>query len=150
MPRWLDPREQEVWRSYLEVERLLADRLHRQLTADSRLSLQEYDILVWLSEVPGRSLRMSELADRLVFARSRLTHTVARLEKRGLVRRSACRQDGRGVLCELTATGFTALAGAAPGHVSAVRDALFDPLDAEDVEALGLALGKVRARLREL
>jgi DNA-binding MarR family transcriptional regulator len=149
MTSWLSEPQQRVWRSWLDVERKLAERLHRQLMADSGMSLREYEVLVWLSEAPGRRLRMSELADALVFARSRLTHTVRRMEERGLVRRAPCEDDGRGVLCELTDAGFDVLAAAAPGHVAEVRALLIDPLDPAALEALGAALDRIRATLRE-
>jgi DNA-binding MarR family transcriptional regulator len=146
--RWLDDHEQAVWRAYLDVMRLLMERLQRRVSEDSGLSLGEYEVLVQLSEAPGRQLRMSELADRIVHSRSRLTHTVGRMEQRGLVRREPCEEDGRGVLCTLTDGGFDVLVLAAPGHVEAVRNALFDPLSGPDVQALGVAMEKVRANLR--
>lgn len=147
--RWLDDTEQGVWRAYLDVSRLLNERLQRQLVNDSDLSLAEYEILVQLSESPQRTLRMAELANRAVHSRSRLTHTVTRMEERGLVRREPCPDDGRGVLCILTDQGFSVLAAAAPGHVEAVRSALFDPLTDQDVAALGGAMDKIRSVLRE-
>ncbi len=147
--RWLTDEEQHVWRSYLDVSRLLNDRLQRQLVRDSNLSLAEYEIFVRLSEAPDRTLRMSELAEQAVNSRSRLTHTVARLEARGFVRREPCPDDGRGVFCILTDEGFRAIEDAAPGHVEAVRSGLFDPLKARDVEALGQIMDKILAVLRE-
>ncbi|MFN8074927.1 MAG: MarR family transcriptional regulator [Kineosporiaceae bacterium] len=146
--RWLDDAEQAVWRSYLDVMRLLNERLQRQLTEESDLSLAEYDILVHLSETTSRAMRMSELADKVVNSRSRLTHTVARLERRGMVVREACPDDGRGVNCRLTEAGFDILVRAAPGHVEQVRTSVFDPLTADDVAALGAAMVKIRAGLR--
>ncbi|MFN0281501.1 MAG: MarR family winged helix-turn-helix transcriptional regulator [Kineosporiaceae bacterium] len=147
-PRWLDASEQAVWRSYLDVSRLLSDRLQRRLVEDANLSLAEYEIMVQLSETDGRRLRMSELADRAVNSRSRLTHTVARMEERGLVRREACPEDGRGVLCVLTDEGFAVLDAAAADHVETVRESIFDVLSAAEVAALGAAMNKVRAGLR--
>lgn len=146
--RWLSDAEQAVWRSYLDVMRLLNERLQRQLTEDSDLSLAEYDILVHLSENPTRALRMSELADKIVNSRSRLTHTVARLERRGMVVREACPDDGRGVNCRLTDEGHTVLVAAAPGHVEQVRTSVFDPLTDDDVVALGVVMTRIRAGLR--
>jgi DNA-binding MarR family transcriptional regulator len=146
--RWLDDQEQQVWRAYLDVMRLLMERLQKQTSDESGMSLGEYEVLVQLSEAPDRQLRMSQLADRIVHSRSRLTHTVGRMEQRGLVRRQPCEEDGRGVLCTLTDTGFDELVKAAPGHVEAVRSALFDPLTADDVAALGVAMEKVRSNLR--
>lgn len=146
---WLSSDEQSVWRAYLDVTRLLNERLHRQLVDDSGLSLAEYDILVHLSEAPDRSMRMSQLADHAVHSRSRLTHTISRLEQRGLVRRDPCPDDGRGVLCVLTPAGFASLVGAAPGHVGAVRHGVFDPLSSQQVAELGEALAAIRAGLRD-
>jgi len=147
--RWLDDDEQHVWRAYLDVSRLLNERLQHQLVKDSGLSLPEYEIFVQLSEAPDRMLRMSELAERAVNSRSRLTHTVSRLESRGLVRREPCPDDGRGVLCILTDEGFKAIDESAAGHVEAVRSALFDPLSRGEVKALGEAMDKILAVLRE-
>jgi DNA-binding MarR family transcriptional regulator len=147
-PRWLTAEEQQAWRAYLDVSRLINERLNRQLTEDSGLSLAEYEILVQLSELPERRLRMSELAERAVNSRSRLTHTVGRMEAGGLVRRQPCPDDGRGVECLLTDAGYAAIVAAAPEHVETVRSALFDPLCDDDVKRLGEALGKIREGLR--
>jgi len=147
-PRWLTPAEQKVWRAYLDVSRLLNERMNRQLTEESALSSAEYEILVQLSEHPDRQLRMSELAERVVNSRSRLTHTVARMEQRGLVRRRPCDEDGRGVWCILTDEGMAAIEAAAPGHVAEVRAALFDPLTPAEVEQFGAALIRIREQLR--
>ncbi len=149
-PRWLAAPEQSVWRAWLDVSRLLNERLSRQLIDDSGLSLADYEILVQLSEHPERAMRMSELASRAVNSRSRLTHTVARMEERGLVSRAPCPDDGRGVMCTLTDVGLQTIVDAAPGHVETVRTAMFDPLTAEDVAALGKALARVREQLRGL
>lgn len=148
-PRWLSDEEQFVWRTYLDVMRLLMDRLQRQLLEDSGLSIAEYDVLVHLSEIGGRCMRMSELADKVVNSRSRLTHTIARMERRGLVCREPCPHDGRGVLCRLTSEGFAVLERAAPGHVEQVRSSMFDVMDAGDMATLGRVMDKVRSRLRE-
>lgn len=148
MTRWLDEAEQRVWRAYLEGHQLLWDRLERELDDAGGLSLPEYEILVRLSEVDGRALRMSELADMVVSSRSRLTHTARRMEERGLVRREAYPADGRGVLCVMTDRGFEALVAAAPVHVEGVRTHLFDQMTPEEVDALGSAMTKVREHLR--
>ena len=146
--RWLSADEQAVWRAWLDVSRLLNDTLHKRLVADADLSLPEYDIMVQLSESEDHRLRMSELADRAVHSRSRLTHTVARMEARGLVRREPCPDDGRGVLCILTDEGFALLEQAAPDHVDAVRETFFDSLTPTEVAELGNALSKMRTVLR--
>ncbi|RBY86991.1 MarR family winged helix-turn-helix transcriptional regulator [Blastococcus sp. TF02A-26] len=134
--RWLDAEEQKAWRAYLYSTQLLTDRLDRELTQATGISHAYYEILVALSETPGRSLRMSELADRCLSSRSRLSHAVSRLEERGWVRRQVCPEDGRGQLAVLTDEGFAALEAAAHVHVESVRTHLFDQLTPEQVASM--------------
>jgi DNA-binding MarR family transcriptional regulator len=134
--RWLDAEEQKAWRAWLYSSMLLQDRLDRDLTSETGISHAYYEILVQLSEAPGRMLRMSQLAERSLSSRSRLSHAVARLEERGWVRRQVCEEDGRGALAVLTDDGFAALEAAAPIHVESVRTHLFDQLTTEQVAAL--------------
>ena len=141
--RWLTDEQQRSWRAFLLGSARLTEALTRQLESEAGVSLSEYEILVRLSEVPGRTLRMSELAASLVHSRSRLTHTVSRLERRGLVRRENCLADGRGVNCVMTDEGFTLLDEAAPGHVRAVRANLVDVLDDDQLRALGEAMALI-------
>src|SRR4051812_11052127 len=133
-PRWLDAEEQKAWRAWLYSSLLLQDRLDRAPAHDTGISHASYEILVQLSEAPCRALRMSQLADRSLSSRSRLSHAVSRLEERGWVRRQVCEEDGRGQLAILTDDGFEALEAAAPVHVESVRRHLFDQLTAEQVE----------------
>jgi DNA-binding MarR family transcriptional regulator len=135
-PRWLDVDEQKAWRAWLYSAQLLMDRLDRELTHETGISHAYYEILVALSETPGRRLRMSELADRCLSSRSRLSHAVSRLEERGWVGRELCPDDGRGQLAVLTDNGFAALEAAAPIHVESVRTHLFDQLTPEQVTAM--------------
>ena len=134
--RWLDMDEQRAWRAWLYSHMLLAERLERELTRQTGISNAYYEILVQLSETPGRALRMSELADRCLSSRSRLSHAVSRLEERGWVQRQVCAEDGRGQLAVLTDAGFAALEAAAPVHVESVRTHLFDQLTPEQVTAM--------------
>jgi DNA-binding MarR family transcriptional regulator len=134
--RWLDPEEQKAWRAWLYSSSLLQDRLDRELTHETGISHAYYEILVALSETPLRAMRMSELADRCLSSRSRLSHAVSRLEERGWVRRQVCAEDGRGQLAVLTDEGFAALEAAAPVHVTGVRTHLFDQLSPQQVENL--------------
>ena len=134
--RWLDEDEQRTWRSFLWAGRLLFDRLDRQLQHDAGLPHAYYEILVHLSEAPGRTLRMSELAATSLSSRSRLSHAVARLEEAGWVARRACPTDRRGSFAHLTDAGMARLEQAAPGHVEAVRTHLFDQLTIEQQHAL--------------
>lgn len=142
--RWLTADQQKVWRTYLLGAARLSERLGADLQS-SGLDLPEYEILVNLEESPDRRLRMSELADAVHQSRSRLTHTIARMEKAGLVVRTTCPTDRRGVWAQLTDTGFEVLAAAAPGHVAAVRRNLVDAVAPEDWEALGRVFAAVLA-----
>lgn len=135
-PRWLDADEQRAWRAWVYSAQLLTDRLDRELTHATGISHAYYEILVALSEEPERRMRMSELADRCLSSRSRLSHAVSRLEERGWVRREACAEDARGQLAVLTDEGFAALEAAAPVHVESVRTHLFDQLSPQQVEAV--------------
>jgi DNA-binding MarR family transcriptional regulator len=135
-PRWLDADEQQAWRAWLFSWMLLQDRLDRELTHTTGISHSYYEILVALSEAPDRRMRMSQLADRCLSSRSRLSHAVSRLEERGWVSRQVCSEDGRGLLAVLTDEGFAALEAAAPVHVEGVRRHLFDQLSAEQVAAI--------------
>jgi DNA-binding MarR family transcriptional regulator len=135
-PRWLDADEQKAWRAWLYSTQLVQERLNAELQHDTGISHPYYEILVQLSETPGRMLRMSELADRCLSSRSRLSHAVSRLEERGWIRRQVCEEDGRGQLAVLTDDGFAALEAAAPIHVESVRRHLFDQLSPEQVAAM--------------
>jgi DNA-binding MarR family transcriptional regulator len=135
--RWLSAQEQRTWRAFLAMTTLLTARLERELQRSAGFPHAYYEILVRLSEAPGRVLRMSELADAADSSRSRLSHAVARLEELGWVVRESCATDRRGALARLTEEGFATLAAAAPGHVESVRRHLFDPITAEQAEQLG-------------
>ena len=143
-PRWLSAEQQHVWRAYLNGVARINERLDAELRQFD-LDLGEYEILVHLSESPEQQLRMSDLAARVRQSRSRLTHTVARMEKKGLVLRKACPEDRRGVIAVLTGRGLTLLKTAAPYHVESVRQAFVDPVSPEDFEAIGRAMHAVLA-----
>ncbi|WCN83114.1 MarR family winged helix-turn-helix transcriptional regulator [Micromonospora sp. LH3U1] len=136
MTRWLDSDEQRTWRAYLAASRALMDTLDRELQRDAGMPHAYYEILVRLSESPGRRLRMSDLAEAVGSSRSRLSHAVARLEAAGWVRREECPTDRRGQVALLTDEGFATLAAAAPGHVEGVRRHLFDALSPAQVDQL--------------
>jgi DNA-binding MarR family transcriptional regulator len=125
---WLNDDEQATWRAYLLTTQLLDEALDRQLQRDAGFPHAYYGILVQLSEAPQHALRMSELARRLRYSQSRMTHAVASLERSGWVRRERCTDDGRGSLAVLTDAGMAALRSAAPGHVAEVRAHVFDRL----------------------
>ncbi|VEI13685.1 MarR family winged helix-turn-helix transcriptional regulator [Trueperella bialowiezensis] len=143
MVDWLSEKEQVAWRSFLTGQALVLDAINQDLNNDSDLTLNEYEVLVRLSEAPNRQLRMSHLAENLVHSRSRLTHTVKRLEKIGYVSREPCPDDRRGIICVLTDAGFTKLDTTAPMHVESVRKHLISHLTQEEF----LELGRVMAKL---
>lgn len=134
--RWLTDGEQEIWRAYMTASVEFSAYVDRQLRRDSGMPMAYYEIMVRLSEAPGRCLRMSELADASLFSRSRLSHAVAALEKNGWVHRRPADADRRGWICALTPAGFESLSAAAPGHVTAVREHLFDVLTPEQLDTL--------------
>ena len=147
--RWLSAQEQRHWRAFRNGVALLLEVLGRELDEQCGLSMHEYEVMVRLSESPDRTLRMSELANGIGHSRSRLTHTIARMEGAGLVERRACRSDLRGVECTLTDAGFQRLVDAAPLHVASVRAHLVDVLTADQLAALGDAMAVVEQRLRD-
>ncbi|WP_327297062.1 MULTISPECIES: MarR family transcriptional regulator [unclassified Streptomyces] len=136
-PRWLSEDEQRVWRAYLHATTLLEDHLDRQLQRDAGMPHIYYGLLVKLSQAPRRRMRMTELAMDAKITRSRLSHAIARLERNGWVRREDCPSDKRGQNAVLTPAGTKVLERTAPGHVDAVRQALFDRLSPEQSGQLG-------------
>jgi DNA-binding MarR family transcriptional regulator len=140
----LNDDEQCTWRAFLTAMRLLTDQLDRELQRDASIPHTYYEILVALSEAPGRRLRMNQLADMCQSSRSRLSHAVNRLEEAGWVRREACPTDKRGALAVMTDEGFAAIEAAAPGHVEGVRRHVFDVLSPEQVRQLGEISAAIR------
>ncbi|HEY8474023.1 MAG TPA: MarR family transcriptional regulator [Natronosporangium sp.] len=134
--RWLTDEEQRAWRHFLWASRCILDALDRQLQRDSGMPHTYYVILAMLSEAPGRTMTMGQLADAVQSSPSRLSHAVARLEESGWVKRTKRLPDRRTTLAVLTDAGFAALAAAAPGHVEAVRHYIFDRLTADQVRVL--------------
>lgn len=134
--RWLDPVEERAWRGFRRIMTLLPPRIERDLRADSKLSAADYEVLSNLSEAPDRSYRLMDLADRLLWSRSRLSHQVDRMEQRGLLVRRGCDDDGRGAVAELTDDGIAAIESAAPGHVGSVRTHFLDRLTRDELEML--------------
>jgi DNA-binding MarR family transcriptional regulator len=146
--RWLSQDEQRTWRAFLGACQLLFDELERELQRDAGMSHAYYEILVNLSEAPGRVMRMSDLADRSLASRSRLSHAAARLEGLGWIERLDCPEDKRGSYARLTDTGFAVLEQAAHGHVETVRTNLFDQLTPDQVDQLGAISQAILDHLR--
>lgn len=145
-PRWLNQEQQQAWRALVIGSTLLFDRLDADLRDEFNISLGEYEILVRLSENNG-SMRMAQLADAMAHSRSRITHTIKRMEKVGLVERCNSPEDGRGVVAKMTPQGMTTLRGIAPRHVESVRDHLVDLCSPEDFAAMGRVMHAVTDRL---
>jgi DNA-binding MarR family transcriptional regulator len=148
-PRWLDAAQQRDWRAYVEGSVRLADLLDRDLKAKHGLTMAEYEILVRLSEASDRRLRMAELAEFASQSRSRLSHTVSRLECKGLVARGTCGADKRGVNAELTEQGVAFLEKAAVDHVNTVREFFVDVIDPADLKAIGRAFTAVARQVEK-
>jgi DNA-binding MarR family transcriptional regulator len=144
--RWLDADQQRAWRALVMGTTLLFDRLDDDLRLAHDISLVEYEILVRLSERDGQ-MRMAALADALAHSRSRVTHTVTRMEKAGLVLRTSSPDDGRGIVASLTDKGHDLLVRAAPTHVAGVRAHLVDLAADEDLTALGRVFDAVSDNL---
>ena len=137
MTRWLDDHEQQVWRSFLTATSRLEGHLSRRMQSDGDISMADFGVLVQLSEAPEGRLRAFELGRALQWEKSRLSHHLTRMERRGLVRREDCGTDRRGAFVVLTSAGHAAVEAAAPAHVETVRAAVFDRLTPEQVQQLG-------------
>jgi DNA-binding MarR family transcriptional regulator len=142
----LNDKQQISWRAFVESSWALHNRLEDELRAATGLSMSDYHVMVVLSEAPGHRARMGELASRLVFSPSRLTYQIGSMVKRGLVRKQACPDDGRGQEAVLTDAGMAALVAAAPLHLKTVRDSFIDHLDDDELAVIG----RVFARIREV
>jgi DNA-binding MarR family transcriptional regulator len=141
--RWLDDRQQRMWQAYLHMNQHLYATLENQLVRDSGLSGADYRVLVPLSEEPSGVLRARELCNEIGWDRSRLSHHLTRMEKRGLVAREECSEDARGLMVRLTAAGKRAIEGAAPGHAEQVHRYFFDLVSKEEVATLTVVFERV-------
>lgn len=142
-PRWLDPTEMRVWRSFLEATGRVVQRVNDGLKHAADLTLDDYEVLVHLSEADDQRLRMSELSERLLHSQSRLSQRIDRLGRRGYVAREKCPDDGRGTFAVLTDAGFAALAAAATHHLGDVRSALIDLVRPDERVVLADVLERV-------
>ncbi|WP_431775842.1 MarR family winged helix-turn-helix transcriptional regulator [Streptomyces cucumeris] len=145
--RWLSDDEQRAWRTHLDVSRLLTYQLERDLQPFG-LTMNDYEILVNLSESEDHRMRMSDLASATLQSKSRLSHQITRMENAGLVRRENCESDRRGLYAVLTEHGWDTMRKVAPHHVDSVRKHFIDLLSAEDLDALYGSLVPVAEHLR--
>ncbi|APT84771.1 MarR family winged helix-turn-helix transcriptional regulator [Corynebacterium aquilae] len=133
---WLTPEQQRMWRLLLDAHAVIFRRIDEQLHTDSELGSSEYSVLVRLSEAPETTLRLNQIGTYLGWDRSRCSHLIRRMEKRGLVDKKTCAEDGRGILVSLTDLGAERLSAAAPGHADLVKSMIFSDLSSDDIETL--------------
>ena len=148
-PRWLSDAEQQTWRAWLEVMRLLPAKLEDRLHERHDLNFTDYQVLVELSEAEDGRLRMTELANRTSLSKSRLSHQIGRMEKAGMVERQECPSDRRGAFAVITEHGWAVIRSAAPGHVDDVRELFVDLMSPEEVAVVGRAMGIIAEKLRQ-
>src|SRR5436309_1792219 len=148
-PRWLDDREAHLWRSWLRLNQELLSTLEEQINREGGLSGADYAVLVPLSAAPDGMLRARELGREILWDRSRLSHQLGRMEKRGLLVREECVEDARGAMVRMTAAGRAAIERAAPGHVAATRRYFFDHLSTKEVDQLTTLFDRILAKQDE-
>jgi len=146
--KWLTAREMTAWRTYIETFSDLIGAVERDL-GEHDLTLGDYQVFVYLSEAPGRSMRMCDLADLLQLSPSGLTRRLDGLVKAGFVTREPSTDDRRVMLASLTPNGLAALEAAAPDHVASVRRHVFDHLDSDQVDALGSIFQSIKNGLAD-
>ncbi len=137
----------QAWIGYRRMRLLLDLQLNRDLMNDSGLSEPDYDVLSNLSEAAGHRMRLGDLAKHMRWSTSRLSHHITRMQRRGLVDREECADDGRGSMLVLTAAGLRTIERAAPGHVESVRRNMIDLLSRDELEALAALSHRIVARL---
>ena len=144
----LDPAELGAYFSLIEVSSLLRHTVEQQLKDAGGLSYVQFQLLATLGDAPDGSLRMTDLADGVVYSRSGLTYQVGLLERDGLVVRAPSTEDERSTTVALTDAGRDVLGRVFPGHIEVLRQLFLEPLSADDVHALDDVLGRVRDHMR--
>jgi DNA-binding MarR family transcriptional regulator len=139
--------ELAIWRALVDTTAKLRRILGVQLLQESGLSPADYQVLLALSEADGRRLRSSELAASIDWERSRLSHHLARMERRGLIRRDDCATDSRGAEVSITADGAGMFRGATAPHMRAIKKHFANALTPEQFEALADILQTLRDHL---
>ncbi|MFC1420179.1 MarR family winged helix-turn-helix transcriptional regulator [Streptacidiphilus cavernicola] len=146
---WLTDEEQALWRAHLEVGRLLGYAMERGLQPFG-LAINDYTILVELSEAPDRRMRMTDLATATLQSKSRLSHQITRMENAGLVVRLECEGDRRGLFAALTSQGWDTMRRVAPEHVRNVREHFIDRLTVDQISSMHEALAPIAEHLRTI
>jgi DNA-binding MarR family transcriptional regulator len=147
-PRWLNNRQARLWQAYIHMNQYLYATLEEQLTRESGLSGADYKVLVPLSETPGGVLRARELCTEIAWDRSRLSHHINRMERRGLVIREDCADDARGLMVRLTKAGRKAIQAAAPNHAESVQQYFFDLVSNDELRTLTSVFDRVLENLK--
>ena len=147
-PRWLTPAEESAWRKYIVASRRLLEALDDDLSANG-LSLSDYEILVHLSDAEDCRLRMSDLAEKTILSRSRLSHRIKYMEGKGWVERQKCASDKRGTWAVMTTKGWNSIVKAAPDHVESIRNRFIDQISKADQANIAMAFDKVEKSLRK-
>ena len=147
-PRWLTPAEESAWRKYIVASRRLLEALDDDLSANG-LTLSDYEILVHLSDAEDRRLRMSDLAEKTILSRSRLSHRIKYMEGKGWVERQKCASDKRGTWAVMTTKGWNSIVKAAPDHVESIRNRFMDQISKADQVNIATAFDKVEKSLRK-
>ncbi|MEH1031174.1 MarR family winged helix-turn-helix transcriptional regulator [Micromonospora profundi] len=133
---WLSKDEEHAWRAFRRLLTALPARLSRDLARDSGLSPADYEVLSTLSEKPNRRWALKDLAAKMEWSRSRLSHHATRMQARGLIDKEPDPQDARGCILHLTDDGFTVLDEAAPHHLRSVRARFLDHLSPDELAVL--------------
>ena len=142
---WLNDDEQTLWRAMMDAAKAVERAMDTRLLTTEEISSADFSVLVQLSEGDGGVVRMRELCEGLKWDRSRMSHQITRMEKRGLVTKLRCANDSRGIDVELTAHGRDVIERAAPDHVRMIRSIVFDQLDAIPGLDRDAALAAMRA-----
>ncbi|MFJ3799743.1 MarR family winged helix-turn-helix transcriptional regulator [Streptomyces sp. NPDC090088] len=147
--RWLTAEEQHAWRSFVRMHERLMGRLSRLLQTESHVSPADFAVLVELTDVPDGRRRFLDLARALEWEKSRMSHHIARMVKRGLVVRDECPEDGRGAFVVITDEGRAMIEAAAPRHVEAVRELFLDNVTPSELRLLARISERVVEKLDE-
>ncbi|MFD8719247.1 MarR family winged helix-turn-helix transcriptional regulator [Streptomyces sp. NPDC059629] len=140
--------ELRIWRDFIETTEALRSELSSRLQRESALSSGDYAVLLALREAEGRRLRSSELAVQVGWERSRLSHQIGRMERRGLLRREECATDSRGAEVVLTPEGAEAFRNASLPHLRAVRELFVSALAPDQLAAAEQIATALRSRLK--
>ena len=144
---WLSERQQAVWRSWLSLSAQLPAVLHRQLAEESGLSLPDFDVLVQLTDSAEGKVRVTDLARALTWERSRVSHHVTRMQRRGLVQREECADDRRGAFVAITSKGRTHSSAPHLAHARTVKDLVFADVTGAELEVVGSFIENVLGHL---